>query len=84
MESIFGGLIEFDSQKELNEYMWNNFNDRELDIVINSVIKQESRANVATRYNISKRRVQYIYEECMRKLYRFMKMKGHHRMDDIL
>lgn len=69
--------------RRINNFMWATFNDRELDIVINHMIKGVSRNKLRIEYGISKIRMRVIYRRCQEKLRNFLKKIGIRSMKDI-
>lgn len=58
--------------EKLNDFMWKNLNERELDLVVNHMIKGISRNKLAAHYGVSKIRMKVIHKKCQLKLQEFL------------
>ena len=69
--------------RQINDFMWRTFNERELDVIINHVIGGVPRPRLAERYNVSIMRMKVIHKAAMRKLKDFLTSIGINSLDDI-
>ena len=52
----------------INDFMWDEFDDRQVDIVLNHIMGQATIEDIATKWGISERRVYHLKEECVETL----------------
>lgn len=83
--------ISIEQQKEnvehiltsINEFMWNTFNERELDLILNHIMNDKSRDGLARRYHVSNMRMKQIHKKVIKRLRNFLSSRGINSMKDV-
>jgi len=78
--------IDFDRRevvRKLQSYMWIALNEKELDIVINHMVGDDSRRDVAKRWGLSPTRIEQIYHRALKKLKTYLREEGIEGMEDV-
>lgn len=81
-DSINKEMVE-DTIEALNEFMWNTFNEKELNVIVNHVIYGNSRNTIAEMYNLSYVRMKQIHMNTIKKLRKFLQSRGIYSIRDI-
>ena len=69
--------------RQINDFMWHTFNQRELDLMVNHVINDTPRKIMIQKHNMNVNQIKYLKRKCLNRLRLFLGTLGIRNVEEI-